>query len=60
MINLTNDRLKDFRAATEAAGYQFKPKNYTGLHHQDYGKMQLVDQKIHAITGRTGEFSIHK
>ena len=34
------------------------PKSYTWHHHQDFGKMQLVDRKIHRTTGHKGGFSI--
>ena len=34
------------------------PKAYTWHHHQDVGKMQLVDSYIHMKTGHTGGFSI--
>lgn len=34
------------------------PDGYTWHHHQEPGKMQLVDEKIHATTGHTGGHSI--
>ncbi|AGE64234.1 HNH endonuclease [Bacillus subtilis] len=30
------------------------PDGYTWHHHQDPGRMQLVDQKVHRKTGHTG------
>ncbi|MEC0668216.1 HNH endonuclease [Priestia flexa] len=35
-------------------GKGIKPKGYTWHHHQDEGKMQLVDEFIHSKTGHTG------
>ncbi len=34
------------------------PKGYTWHHHQDPGRMQLVDKKIHKATGHTGGYNI--
>lgn len=34
------------------------PKDYTWHHHQEPGKMQLVDKYIHKKTGHDGGFSI--
>lgn len=34
------------------------PYGYTWHHHQDPGKMQLVNQKIHKDTGHTGGYKI--
>ncbi|HDR5349735.1 TPA: HNH endonuclease [Bacillus thuringiensis] len=35
-----------------------KPKTYTWHHHQDTGRMQLVDAKLHKQTGHTGGYKI--
>ncbi|MCU5201633.1 MULTISPECIES: WXG100 family type VII secretion target [Bacillus cereus group] len=35
-----------------------KPKTYTWHHHQDTGRMQLVDAKLHKQTGHTGGYNI--
>lgn len=34
------------------------PENYTWHHHQDTGRMQLVDSNLHSKTGHDGGFSI--
>ncbi len=34
------------------------PEKYTWHHHQDSGKMQLVDAETHAVASHTGGFSI--
>lgn len=49
----------DFKAANAKAGYTETPKGYTWHHHQDKGRMQLVETEIHAKTGHTGGFSLH-
>lgn len=54
----TGDRAKDFAAANQAAGYTQTPKGYTWHHHQETGKMQLVNSRIHQETGHTGGFSL--
>ncbi|MEG7956364.1 HNH endonuclease, partial [Bacillus mobilis] len=35
-----------------------KPKTYTWHHHQDTGRMQLVDAFLHEKTGHTGGYNI--
>ncbi|MBU5315382.1 HNH endonuclease [Clostridium bornimense] len=62
---LYNDIMKDSNLRsqfTDAEIAIFKeggvPKAYTWHHHQDAGKMQLVNRKIHRQTGHTGGFSI--
>jgi RHS repeat-associated protein len=57
IIELTGSRRKDFKAANSAAGYKNTPEGYTWHHHQDTGRMQLVDSKVHAQTGHAGGFS---
>jgi hypothetical protein len=57
-INPTNSRGGDFAAANKAAGYSSTPKGYTWHHHQEYGRMQLVDEPVHTKTGHTGGFSL--
>ncbi len=54
----SGDRIRDNEAANHAAGYDFTPEGYVWHHHQDFGKMQLVDEKIHKQTGHTGGFSL--
>ncbi|KAB2877504.1 HNH endonuclease [bacterium] len=58
MIEPTGNDYFDFKAANEAAGYSRTPKGYTWHHHQNTGRMQLVDSKIHRLTGHTGGASI--
>jgi hypothetical protein len=53
-----HDRTKDFAAANKAAGYTKTPAGYTWHHHQDYGRMQLVETTVHAKTGHAGGYSI--
>lgn len=48
----------DFAAANAKAGYKSTPKGYTWHHHQDFGRMQLVESKVHSQTGHTGGFSL--
>jgi A nuclease of the HNH/ENDO VII superfamily with conserved WHH len=57
VIEPTGDRHKDSAEANRIAGYKQTPKNYTWHHHQDYGRMQLVDKSIHRNTGHSGGFS---
>ncbi|MEU2234318.1 LamG-like jellyroll fold domain-containing protein [Streptomyces vietnamensis] len=59
-ITLTGDRAKDFAAADKAAGINaaYRKGKWTWNHHQDCGRMQLVNMKIHSKTGHTGGFSI--
>jgi len=57
-IEPTGDRALDEAAANEAAGYEKKPGEYTWHHHQERGRMQLVEKGIHRATGHTGGFSL--
>lgn len=59
-IKYTGSRPKDFKSANEAAGYKTTPEGYTWHHHQDGTTMQLVPTNIHAQTGHTGGYSLHK
>jgi RHS repeat-associated protein len=59
-INPTGNRDLDFKAANLKARYDETPKGYTWHHHQEKGRMQLVDSDIHSKTGHTGGFSMHK
>jgi hypothetical protein len=51
-------RLVDEKRANARAGYSKTPKGYTWHHHQDYGRMQLVEKKIHSKTGHTGGYVV--
>ncbi len=53
-------RAQDFKAANEAAGYSETPDNQTWHHHQDPGKMELIDKEVHKKTGHAGGFSKNK
>ncbi len=57
-IELTGNRNKDFDAANKAAGLKGTPSGYTWHHHQEPGRMQLIDRDVHAKTGHTGGFSV--
>ncbi|MFJ8582046.1 DNRLRE domain-containing protein [Micromonospora sp. NPDC093277] len=59
-ITLTGDSKKDFRLADQAAGITeaYRKGTWTWHHHQDCGRMQLVNMAIHAKTGHTGGASI--
>lgn len=59
-ITPTGNRAKDFREANRAAGYAETPEGYTWHHHQDRGRMQLVERNVHRRTGHTGGFTLHK
>ncbi len=60
MISPTGNRAADYNAANKAAGIDFKPKGYTWHHHQDFGRMQLIESNVHARTGHTGGFTLWK
>ncbi len=57
-ISPTGNRSKDFSAANEAAGYSSTPKGYTWHHHQNYGRMELVESSVHRRTDHDGGFSL--
>jgi RHS repeat-associated protein len=59
-ITPTGKREADFAAANKAAGYSSTPKGYTWHHHQDSGRMQLVDTQMHLKTGHTGSIGLNK
>ena len=63
--SLYNQILKDEKLAAQFTPDDIKdlakgktPENYTWHHHQDIGRMQLVDQKIHKETGHVGGYEI--
>jgi hypothetical protein len=59
---LRGSRDLDFAAANKVAGYSSTPKGYTWHHHQDLGRMQLVQSSVHAAEGlhHSGGVSIWK
>jgi hypothetical protein len=56
-IELSGSRSTDTSRANAAAGLKETPSGYTWHHHQEQGRLQLVDRKAHAKTGHTGGFS---
>ncbi|WP_052948087.1 HNH endonuclease [Aneurinibacillus tyrosinisolvens] len=50
-IGLTDEEIEDLEFSGEL-------ENYTWHHHQEPGKMQLVDSNIHSKTGHTGGYKI--
>lgn len=57
-ISSTGARGLDAAAANKAAGYGSTPKGYVWHHHQQPGRMQLVNRDIHSATGHTGGFTL--
>jgi RHS repeat-associated protein len=57
-IQLSGRRGTDESRANKAANLSSTPSGYTWHHHQNCGKMQLVERPIHRATGHTGGFSI--
>jgi DNase/tRNase domain of colicin-like bacteriocin len=55
-VEYSGNRTTDAARANKAAGYDETPEGYVWHHHQDYGKMQLVEEGIHIDTGHTGGF----
>lgn len=60
MIKYGRNHDADIRAANKAADYKSTPEGYTWHHHQDEGRMQLVERRVHSKTGHTGGASLHK
>ena len=58
IINPQRTRADDFAEANRLAGFSSTPKGYTWHHHQQYGRMQLVNQRVHSQTGHSGGWSI--
>lgn len=58
--NLTGDVAKDEALALSKAGLKSTPKGYTWHHHQDTGRMQLVEEVVHKKTGHTGGVKLHE
>ena len=59
-IDYSGNRIEDAKRANRAAGYDRTPKGYVWHHHQDYGKMQLVEELAHSKTGHTGGFEFSR
>jgi RHS repeat-associated protein len=59
IITLTGNHRKDVILANEKAGFKKTPKNHTWHHHQENGRMQLVNSDIHDATRHTGGQKIH-
>ncbi|NJC27499.1 HNH endonuclease [Neolewinella antarctica] len=60
IIGPTGRRLADEAAANAAAGLVKTPKGWTWHHHQQFGRMQLVNRTIHTQTGHTGGAKLWK
>ncbi|MBL8909987.1 MAG: HNH endonuclease [Archangium sp.] len=56
-IELSGSRSTDFARANAEAGLKETPAGYTWHHHQDPGRMQLVETGPHKYTGHTGGFT---
>ena len=57
-IEPSGNRTTDAARANAAAGLEETPPDYVWHHHQDPGRMQLVEVGPHKATGHTGGFSI--
>ncbi|MGC1486716.1 MAG: HNH endonuclease, partial [Albidovulum sp.] len=57
---LTGNRKLDEQLANARAGLAKTPDGYTWHHHQDLGRMQLVEEGVHAATGHTGGVGIFR
>ena len=58
--SLTGSRKLDEALANAEAGLKETPKGYRWHHHQDKGRMQLVEETVHEKTGHTGGFAFHQ
>jgi RHS repeat-associated protein len=56
IIKYLGKRDMDEILANKAAGYKDTPEGYTWHHHQDFGKMKLVEKGAHKAVGHTGGF----
>ncbi|GIT97924.1 HNH endonuclease [Sulfurovum sp. TSL1] len=60
-IGLANSQKSNYtKHANKKAGFKETPKGYKWHHHQDEGRMQLVESAAHDLTGHTGGKSIGK
>ena len=59
-IEYSGNRTTDAARANKAAGYDKTPDGYRWHHHQDCGKMQLVEKGAHEKAGHTGGFDFSK
>lgn len=57
---LTGYRSLDERLANAAAGLEKTPEGYVWHHHEQKGRMQLVEKWHHNKTGHTGGYAIYK
>jgi hypothetical protein len=62
-IRLTGNRGADEAAANAAAGFNSrnpKPEGYTWHHHEEIGRMQLIETAVHDDFAHTGGFAVNK
>ncbi|MEP5760881.1 MAG: HNH endonuclease [Litoreibacter sp.] len=53
-ITPTDSRTRDRDAATLAADLATQPLGYVWHHHEEYGRIQLVEKGVHGKTGHKG------
>jgi hypothetical protein len=59
-INQTGNRAVDALLANRAAGLESTPRGFIWHHHQNGTSMQLVNERIHGLTGHTGGVGLTK
>ncbi|GAA0809714.1 RHS repeat-associated core domain-containing protein [Spirilliplanes yamanashiensis] len=57
-ITPTYNRARDAAAANKQMGWDKTPAGYKWHHHQEKGRMQLIEEWVHDKTGHTGGFSL--
>lgn len=57
---VTGDRKVDSAAANRLAGFKETPAGYTWHHHEEVGRMQLIDMKVHTDFAHTGGVALNK
>lgn len=57
--SLTGSRSSDEKLANALAGLDKTPSTHTWHHHEDLGRMQLVEKTKHAKTGHTGGYNLY-
>jgi titin len=60
LIGPTGKQSADIAAANKAAGFKRTPTGFTWHHHEEVGRMILVDEKVHYDFAHTGGFAIWK
>lgn len=59
-IELSGSRSADETAANVKAGFEETPEGYTWHHHEETGKMILIETQVHRDFAHTGGFAIWK